>query len=312
MKNWFPHDYTASRDVKILSLIRAGGALYYGLYWATVEAMHTEQCMTCDDLEMYLAFTMRAQDSDIEGFIQTAIKAKLITMSEDRILTIERVTRNLEQRNEISERRRQSVAKRWAKKSVANNSNTDAIQNNTNVSTSNTGVIEAEIVVLHGDAQTIQNDTHNNTDITDKTRQDKTQQRERVGGAPQGVEDVVVYFLSSGSTEIEARKMYAYYNSLGWMVGGKSPVENWHSLADLWILRPNQRGGHGEKGKRGDRADESRIQGYVQSMAEAAKSPIRAGAIEPQYVVLQPTEPPRILPESADLARTRKGHAGGT
>lgn len=311
MKNWFPHDYTASRDVKILSLLRAGGGLYYGLYWATVEAMHTEQSMTKDELEMYLAFVMRAQDNEIEGFIQAALKAKLIQISEDRIITIDRVTRNLEQRTEISERRRQSVAKRWAaKKTDANNSNTVAIQNNTNVSPNSTSVIEADTSALLDTAHFIQNDTHNNTDITDKTRQDKTSQRESGEGAPQGVNDVVAYFLTQNSTEVEARKMYAYYNAIGWNLAGKGPVKNWHSLADLWILRPNQRGGAGEKAKRGDRGQETGIQSYVQSMAEAAKSPIRASAIEPQYVVLQPTEPPGVLPQPPNLAGASKGDAG--
>lgn len=311
MKNWFPHDYTASRDVKILAILRAGGGLYYGLYWATVEAMHTEHAMAFDDLVMYLAFAMNAEDQQIKDFLHAALKAKLMQMSEEGIVTIDRVTRNLEQRNEISERRRQSVAKRWAKKQ---DTDTNVKQSDTPALQHDTGALQSHTIDTNLNNKSIQNHTHNNTDIhnrQDKTRQDTTPQRDSLSGAPQGgVRSVIDYFVTHNSTETEARKMFAYYDALGWILNNGRTVENWRSLADLWILRPNGRG-NGDKAKRGDRAQGAdTLQDYVLAMAESAKQRIEPSSIQPQYVVLQPPSPPGILPEHSDTEGQGEGDAG--
>lgn len=48
--------------------------------------------------------------------------------------------------------------------------------------------------------------------------------------------EIVSLFLETGSTEIEAQKFEAFYDSKNWMVG-KSKMKNWKSAAKGWILR---------------------------------------------------------------------------
>lgn len=54
------------------------------------------------------------------------------------------------------------------------------------------------------------------------------------------LEDVVNYFTQENIPESEATKFYNYNNSIGWIIGGKSPITDWRSAANNWILKiPN-------------------------------------------------------------------------
>lgn len=44
------------------------------------------------------------------------------------------------------------------------------------------------------------------------------------------------YFLELKSTEIEADKFYNYFQSNGWKVGGKAPMQDWQAAARNWVL----------------------------------------------------------------------------
>ncbi len=50
------------------------------------------------------------------------------------------------------------------------------------------------------------------------------------------IENVKAYFLEKNFPEIEAFKFFNYFSSNGWLVGGKSPMVNWQSAAQNWIL----------------------------------------------------------------------------
>ena len=44
------------------------------------------------------------------------------------------------------------------------------------------------------------------------------------------------YFLELKSSEIEAEKFYNYFQSNGWKVGGKAPMQDWQAAARNWLL----------------------------------------------------------------------------
>ena len=50
------------------------------------------------------------------------------------------------------------------------------------------------------------------------------------------VEEVLAYFLEQNFPEIEANKFFNYFKSIGWLVGGKTPMADWTAAANNWIL----------------------------------------------------------------------------
>ena len=62
------------------------------------------------------------------------------------------------------------------------------------------------------------------------------------------------HFAKKQWSAVEAQKFFNYYQSNGWMVGGKTPMRSWHAAARNWMLNstkfsPSQRGIKGEVSK---------------------------------------------------------------
>lgn len=47
---------------------------------------------------------------------------------------------------------------------------------------------------------------------------------------------VTAFFASNQFSEVEAQKFYHHFASNGWLVGGKTPMQNWHASAHKWML----------------------------------------------------------------------------
>lgn len=50
------------------------------------------------------------------------------------------------------------------------------------------------------------------------------------------IEDVKAYFQKNNFPEIEAQKFFNYFSSVGWLVGGKTPMVNWNAAAQNWMI----------------------------------------------------------------------------
>jgi hypothetical protein len=50
------------------------------------------------------------------------------------------------------------------------------------------------------------------------------------------LEEVKTYFHQNNFPEIEAQKFFNYFSSIGWLVGGKTPMVDWQSAAQNWML----------------------------------------------------------------------------
>jgi hypothetical protein len=48
-------------------------------------------------------------------------------------------------------------------------------------------------------------------------------------------EEVLIFFKSKNSNETEASKFFHHYQSNGWVVG-RTPMKNWQSAAEKWML----------------------------------------------------------------------------
>lgn len=51
---------------------------------------------------------------------------------------------------------------------------------------------------------------------------------------------VLPFFESNHFPELEAQKFYNYFESIGWLVGGKSPMKDWKAAARNWMLKSVQ------------------------------------------------------------------------
>ena len=79
------------------------------------------------------------------------------------------------------------------------------------------------------------------------------------------LEEVVRYFRQQNFSESEAEKFFNYNNSIGWIIGGKSPITDWKSAANNWILKiPNFL--HHERTDRSKHLDVSTEKNYAEPL----------------------------------------------
>jgi len=50
------------------------------------------------------------------------------------------------------------------------------------------------------------------------------------------IEEVKTYFEQNSFPEIEAQKFFNYFASIGWLVGGKTPMVDWQASAQNWMI----------------------------------------------------------------------------
>lgn len=50
------------------------------------------------------------------------------------------------------------------------------------------------------------------------------------------IEEIKTYFQENNFPEQEAQKFYNYFKSVGWLVGGKTPMVDWQAAAQNWMI----------------------------------------------------------------------------
>ena len=54
------------------------------------------------------------------------------------------------------------------------------------------------------------------------------------------LENVISFFQENNHSQIEAEKFFNYFESNGWLVGGKTKMKNWKAAAKNWMLNSNK------------------------------------------------------------------------
>ena len=54
------------------------------------------------------------------------------------------------------------------------------------------------------------------------------------------IENVKSYFQENNFPEQEAQKFYNYFKSVGWLVGGKTPMVDWQAAAQNWMINASK------------------------------------------------------------------------
>ena len=113
---YFSHDYNARNDIKIKKLLSKHGYLGYGIFWAIIEDLYNNTNVLRLDYDT-ISFDLRCEISIVKSIINDF---DLFVIDGD-IFGSTSVERRLEERNEKSEKARQSVLKRWSKKEIDTN-----------------------------------------------------------------------------------------------------------------------------------------------------------------------------------------------
>ena len=50
------------------------------------------------------------------------------------------------------------------------------------------------------------------------------------------IEEVSAYFILKNYAPLEAEKFFSYFQSIGWLVGGKAKMKDWKAASRNWIL----------------------------------------------------------------------------
>ncbi len=81
-----------------------------------------------------------------------------------------------------------------------------------------------------------------NLDMKSKEEKEKLREKKKndevnsSGSFPPTLEFVKIYFDEKGVSSIEAEKFFNYFESNGWLVGGRAKMKDWKAAARNWIL----------------------------------------------------------------------------
>jgi hypothetical protein len=57
---------------------------------------------------------------------------------------------------------------------------------------------------------------------------------------PKNEFEVIDFFKNKKWPDNEAKKFYNHYQGIGWKIGGKIKIEDWHATASNWMLKANE------------------------------------------------------------------------
>jgi hypothetical protein len=120
---YFSHDYNARSDPKIKRLISKHGMMGYGLYWGIVEDLYNNANALPLQYDV-IAFDMRTDENTIRSIINDF---ELFVIDGDEFGSLS-VQRRLDQRDDKSEKARQSARKRWDEYNKSKKENANAMR----------------------------------------------------------------------------------------------------------------------------------------------------------------------------------------
>lgn len=98
-----------------------------------------------------------------------------------------------------------------------------------------------EVVVPYINNTNNKNSTNNIDEGEETPARDASSKLEKVREkTPSSLDDVKLFFREENFPELEAEKFFNHFQSNGWQVGGKTPMQDWKASARSWILKmPN-------------------------------------------------------------------------
>ena len=118
---YFSHDSNANRDPKILKLRSKHGWQGYGIYWAVIETLREQENFNwkASDKQL-LSFCFGGDEALVAEVVDTCLEVGLLAIDDDDNIHSESLTRRMEMKNKVSEKRRAAGRKGGSSKSQAN------------------------------------------------------------------------------------------------------------------------------------------------------------------------------------------------
>ena len=76
----------------------------------------------------------------------------------------------------------------------------------------------------------------NNLDLKNENSKEEKSSAKKEEKLQPSIEEVKTYFQENNFPEQEAQKFYNYFKSVGWLVGGKTPMVDWQAAAQNWMI----------------------------------------------------------------------------
>ena len=122
-----------------------------------------------------------------------------------------------------------------------NNSNTTNIEKGLNGQAPENKIEDSGSDFKNSDTEKEKSSAKKEEEVVEHVRQvfsrpeEKPPDPEKTSAIP-ALPDVLAYFVKQDFPEIEANKFFNYFQSIGWLVGGKTPMADWPAAARNWML----------------------------------------------------------------------------
>ena len=200
---YFSHDHNSRTDPKIKRLLARHGMQGYGIFWAIVEDLYNNANALQTDYET-IAFDLRVDASVVQSIIEDF---NLFSFDGETLWSAS-VERRLIERNNKSEKARQSALSRWNK--------------------------------MPDDANAMR--THSDSNAIKERKGKERKGKESIKKfTPPEKEDVILYFKENGYSKETAIKAFQYYDTAGWKDSKGNKVRNWkQKMIAVWFKDENK------------------------------------------------------------------------
>ena len=113
-KTYFNHDSTARNDYRIIKLRASLGYEGYGIFWAILEMLFTEENKICKSQYDILAFGLQCDTEKLRAVVEDYD----LFVIEDNCFYSRRLNNQIEQINSKSQKAKESAEKRWSSTKV--------------------------------------------------------------------------------------------------------------------------------------------------------------------------------------------------
>ncbi len=242
--HYFPHDFGARNDTKLVNVMMDHGVAGIGVYWCIIEMLYEEGGELSLAASKHIAFALHVSHEVVDGIIRDFG----LFSNDGANFWSNAVNERIEKRMEIAQKRRDAIAKRWGKEE--NNTNVSESEYKSNTNVSETDTIEPE-------------------NGTKKSKEKKRKEKERKVNDLSNLNNNVVLCKNSESAadgdtkqqdkrEIEryffverrwiqaeriAERFWNLNASFDWQTA-KGKVKNPIYAAKLWKPAPEEMGGH--------------------------------------------------------------------
>lgn len=249
---FFSHDYSPTTDSKMMAMIGEYGAIGYGLFWRIVEQMYCEtNKMLPKEKYVYIALAnqMKVELSYFEKFIDDCINLYKLFKQDAQHVYSERVMRNIERRNEIVNKRKES-GREGGRKTQANAKqmldkclpNGEQMPSKTEISLSKINqrkVKESKEKEIKEESKKEENAEIENThSLTHSEISNSSNAYQNQQGIT--LEKVKELFYLNGVTDDElVNKFYNHYRQSDFKDKFGNIISNWGNKVSQWVIGQN-------------------------------------------------------------------------